>query len=207
MKKLIPCPKSTSPAILRLLTGTMPMSGRIDMLKLRYFWKLQHAKENNAVHQVYLKLRRNFLKGKEGYMHEVFNICCKYGRMDLWHGKCPAKENPMSRIRNIVELYHLKRDQEATRKNSCIYAGMVNLKEKRYNFEERLKTIGRFQTTEHRRVLMYTMLDNERFEKECGNCGKTVEDITKHGMEECTAVEHHRKVYKLRMNYIIPQRI
>ena len=36
LKKLIPCPKNTPPEILRILTGTMPISGRIDILKLRY---------------------------------------------------------------------------------------------------------------------------------------------------------------------------
>ena len=37
LKKLIPCPKNTPPEILRLLTGTMPIAARLDMLKLRYF--------------------------------------------------------------------------------------------------------------------------------------------------------------------------
>ena len=44
-----------------------------------------------------MKLRKNFLKGEEGYKNEVFNLCRKYLRMDPWHGKCPAKVNPMSR--------------------------------------------------------------------------------------------------------------
>ena len=142
---------------------------------------------------------KNFLKTEEGYIHEVFNLCCKYESMDLWHGKCPPKENPMSRIRNIVERYHLKRDEEATRRNKCIYAEMATLKKKRYIFEERFKMIGRFQSTEHRRVFMHTILDTAKFEKECGNCGKVVEDTTKHGMGECKALEHHREVYILRM--------
>ena len=45
LKKLIPCPKNTPPELLRLLTGTMPVEGRIDKLKLRYFWKLHHAED------------------------------------------------------------------------------------------------------------------------------------------------------------------
>ena len=39
LKKLISCPKNTPPAIVRLITGTVPISARIDMLRLRYFWK------------------------------------------------------------------------------------------------------------------------------------------------------------------------
>ena len=45
LKKIVPCPKNTAPEVLRLLTGTMPISGRIDMLKLRYFWRLQHTRK------------------------------------------------------------------------------------------------------------------------------------------------------------------
>ena len=78
LKKIITCPKNTSPAVLRLLTGIMPISGRLDMLKLIYFWKIDHASEENVTHQVYNGLRKNFLRGKEGYIHEVFNLCCKY---------------------------------------------------------------------------------------------------------------------------------
>ena len=36
LKRLFPCPKQTSPAVLRLISGTMPISARIDILKLRY---------------------------------------------------------------------------------------------------------------------------------------------------------------------------
>ena len=84
MKKLIPCPKNTPPEILRLLLGIMPISGRIDKLKLRYFWKIHHADNSNAAHQMYKGIRENFLTGNEGYIHEIFNLCCKYGRMNLW---------------------------------------------------------------------------------------------------------------------------
>ena len=78
LKKLIPCPKNSPPEILRILTGTMPISGRIDMLKLRYHWKLQHAEERNAAQLIYRGMRDEFFIGNEGYIHEVVILCCKY---------------------------------------------------------------------------------------------------------------------------------
>ena len=45
LKKLVPCPRTTSPAVVRVLTGIMPIRARIDILKLRYFWKITHAKK------------------------------------------------------------------------------------------------------------------------------------------------------------------
>jgi len=46
LKKIVPCPKNTAPEVLRLLTGTMPISGRIEMLKLK--WRLLHTKRKKA---------------------------------------------------------------------------------------------------------------------------------------------------------------
>ena len=39
LKNLLNCPRNTSPSVVRLLAGVEPMACRIDMLKLRYFWK------------------------------------------------------------------------------------------------------------------------------------------------------------------------
>ena len=47
LKRIFPCPKSTPPAVLRLISGTMPISARIDILKLRYFWKTSHCNNYN----------------------------------------------------------------------------------------------------------------------------------------------------------------
>ena len=47
-KILIRCPKSTPTAVVRLITGTMPIAGRIDMLKL----KLHHSGERTSSRKV-----------------------------------------------------------------------------------------------------------------------------------------------------------
>ena len=65
-KKLLCCPKNTHPAVVRIPTGVMPMSARIDMLKLRYFWKLQHTQIKNIAHEVHRGLRKNFIRGSVG---------------------------------------------------------------------------------------------------------------------------------------------
>merc|ERR1712066_689944 len=123
------------------------------MLKLRYHWKLYHAKDRNSAHKIYKGMRDEFLRGNEGYIHEVFNLCCKYGRMDLWQGRCPDKVNPLARIRRIVEEYQLKKDLEVAKKVNCIYtSNMVRDKDKAHKLDERLKEPGRFHSTKYRRV-------------------------------------------------------
>ena len=128
---------------------------------------------------------RNFLRGHEGYVHEIFNMCCKYGRIDIWHGKCPGKTNPLTRISKIVEEYHLKRDIETARKTDCTYIGKMNLKQKIYTFQEKLKEPGRFQSTMHRGVFLNAILDTAKYKRDCKNWGKSVKDITEHGLAEC----------------------
>ena len=121
--------------------------------------------------------------------------------MDIWHGLCPKKVNPLVRIKKIVEMHQMKKDVEVARKVKCVYTEMTVFNEKKYTFEERLKRMGQFKNTEHRRVFIYAMLETPSYEKDCKNCGKKVKDMTRHGMEECEKMEHHRKVYKMRMAF------
>ena len=82
---------------------------------------------------------------------------------------------------------------------NCIYTELLNFNAKKYTFDKKLKEIGEFQNTSHRRVFLYALLETPTYEKDCRNCGLKVTDITKHGMEDCEQIVHNRKVYKLRM--------
>ena len=39
LKSLTNCPRSTSPAVVRLFCGTEPLASRLEIMKLRYFWR------------------------------------------------------------------------------------------------------------------------------------------------------------------------
>ena len=147
LKKLVSCPKNTPPAVVRVLTGTIAISARIDILKLRYFWRLMHSGEDNIAHVVYKEIRKKFLEGAFGYIHEIFNICCKYRCIDIWHGKCPKAINPLAHIRRIVEAHQLQLDLEILRKSNCAYSKLRLFKDKKYTLEPWLKEMGRFTNT------------------------------------------------------------
>ena len=201
LKKLVPCPKKTNPAMVRLLTGTMPMTGRIDMLKLRYFWRLHHTGEDKVAKQVYLQLRKIFLQSNVGYVHEIFNICCKYDRIDLWHGHCPEKINPLSRIKRIVETFHIQKDLEVARKTKCVYTALIDFKAKRYTMDKRFCQVGRFQTAKHRSTFLFSLLDSSSHDRQCKHCGIIVKDIKRHGMEECSRLVNQRKGFCMMMEF------
>ena len=208
LKKIVPCPKKTPPAMVRLLTGTMPMEGRIDMLKLRYFWRLHHTSKEKDAKKIYLELRKRFLQSNVGYVHEIFNICCKYGRMDLWHGLCPDKISPLARIKRIVETFHLQKDLEVARKTRCIYTALTNFKAKKYTMDAMLRKLGRFQSAEHRSTFIFCLLDTSSFDRQCKHCGLEAKDITKHGMEDCSMLVKQRKLFRMMMHfYNVPKEV
>ena len=87
LKYLLGCPKSTSPTVVRLMSGIEPLSSRFDLLKLRYFWRISHGDENSIVFKVYKKQRKFFFSTRWGFIHEIFNLCCKYNVIAFWEGK------------------------------------------------------------------------------------------------------------------------
>ena len=197
LKRLVSSPKNTPTAVVRILTGTMPISARIDILKLRYFWKLMHSGEDNMAYIIYKETRKKFLEGAVGYIHEIFNICCKYGAMGIWHGKCPKRANPLARIKRIVEAHHLNIDLAILRRSNCAYSSLRIFKEKRYTLEPWLLAIGRFPSSKHRRVFMYTLQDVSTYDRTCKHCGAKVRDMTSHGLQTCLKMLQQRGILEL----------
>lgn len=57
-----------------MVSGIMPISARIEMLKLRYFWKITHADKDNMAHTILDYTHKNLKDTKTGFAHEVFCI-------------------------------------------------------------------------------------------------------------------------------------
>ena len=90
LKNLLGCPKSSSPAVVRLFSGVEPMASRIDLLQLRYFLKISNSDHNSIAYTVLRVRKKRFLGTKNGFLHEIFNLCCKYDMINLWNGNLPS---------------------------------------------------------------------------------------------------------------------
>ena len=108
LKTLNGCPKSSSPVIVRLFSGVEPLKCRLDMLKLRYFWKVAHTNDQSIAHRVFKHRKEQFSTTKYGFIHEAFNLCCKYDVIDFWHGKLKGLTNPASYIKKKIIAFSLK---------------------------------------------------------------------------------------------------
>ena len=89
LKSLINCPRATSPAIVRLFCGTEPLVSRLEVLKLRYYWEMQHCPSDTPCHKIMKYRKDKFFDCGKGFIHNVFNICIKYNLMHVWHGLAP----------------------------------------------------------------------------------------------------------------------
>ena len=121
LKNLLGAPKSTSPSIVRLFFGVAPFSSRLDLLKLRYFWKKYNVDNiNQDISSKIIAYRKKFFLGtSNGFIHEIFTLCCKYKLMNLWHGKLSDVSGKI--ISKKVVAYHLASDLEKGRKFPCSF--------------------------------------------------------------------------------------
>ena len=202
LKLLIPCPKSTPPCILRLFTGTVPLEAHIATLKLRYFWKLAYtAKRESFAVDIYKFKRESFLQSNVGYVHEVFNLCCKYSLQWVWHGIINTKENPLARIKREIVAHHLKKDLESSRKVDCIYTSLCLIGNK-YRFEKFFESFGNFKNTEHRRFFLYSLFDTCAYSRKCPKCNFLVRDVLNHTLTHCTKTKKIRLILKLKLTLL-----
>ena len=52
LKHLIGCPRNTSPAMVRLFCGVEPITGRLEVLKLRNFWKVLNGHSDSITSKI-----------------------------------------------------------------------------------------------------------------------------------------------------------
>ena len=203
LKKLIPCPKSTSPAVLRLFAGVMPISGRIEILKLRYFWKISHASDKNLAFSICMQKRKQIPRYKFGFIHEVFQLCCKLDCLDVWLKIRRPKENPLKTIRRVVVAHYLRKDITKSLTSTCMYNSLLLAHKtshlKRYRLVPFFKRLGLFPDTIGRRHFIFALLDNCSFNRVCPKCGGLHMDIIQHSLTNCPNTTHLRLLLKYKL--------
>ena len=206
LKLLIPCPRSTPCCLLRLLTGTISLVAHIDILKLRYFWNLTHSEIKSFAHEIYKYKRTNFLESNIGYVHEIFNLCCEYNMMWVWHGTTTLKINPLTQIKNQIVQLHLKRDIQIAAGHDCIYSSLYlssGQKTGKYKLNKLLRSMGFFQSTQHRRFFLYSFLDTSAYSRPCPKCSSLINDVLTHALTKCPNTHTRQLRVTLRLKLLL----
>ena len=170
LKALINCPKSTPPALLRILTGTVPVNARVDTLKMRYFWR-SICQDETHLNKLICERNRN---SNLGFVSEIFKLCCKYNHLNVWVRICRPKINPLREIRSIVEEFWYKKDLQKALQTNCLCTTLFVKNRlydyKKYKLENFLKHIGKFPDVEGRKFYLYALLDTCQYKKRCPRC-------------------------------------
>ena len=205
LKNLLGAPKSCSPAVIRLFAGVVPFSCRLDLLKLRYFWKKcnSHLANSDISSKLLLYRKQFFLATSNGFIHEVFDLCCKYNLMELWHGNLSNLAG-MSIARKVL-TYSLASDLKKGRKFSClfsdIYLSNVFSYQKSYHLVHPFKSFNFFSGIDDRRCIIRLLLYPRSFKSYCPYCHVKYEDILRHFFVDCTFIgtEREKMYLKLQM--------
>ena len=162
LKNLLGAPKSCSPAVIRLFAGVAPFSNRLDLLKLRYFWKKYDSNivKYDISSQLIFYRKKKFLATSKGFIHEVFDLCCKYNLMELWHGNLENMSG-MSITRKVL-THSLASDLKKGRIFPClfsdIYLSNVFSYQKSYQLVHPFQTFDFFTGIDVRRCIIRLLL-------------------------------------------------
>ena len=210
LKRLINCPRNTPPAIVRLFCGVEPIACRLEFLKLRYYWRALHSPPENIKNRILSYRKRNLLSFNKGFGHQVFNICCKYNAMNIWHGIVPEYLNPLQSIKRIILSANLRKDLEIGRTHTCgfttIFLSNPFEYQKNYHIVEPLNRLDYSSFPNDSKVFIKSLLDPNSYLKECQHCGLPCKDMLTHFLTECQELNEPRRLLNLKLSfYNFPQ--
>ena len=214
LKSLVGAPKHSPPELVRLLCGVEPLGSRLDLLKLRYYWKLTQCSERNLARDIVLYRKQNFLGSNRGFCHEVFTLCCKYNAMRIWHGEFHApnplrRPNPFRMIKRIVSskslFDDLARGRTRTSPFSAVYLSNPFRYQKRYQLVDVFLEIGAFHTRKAQAKFVRALLYGGAFRVKCGSCNAEFTNLLDHKLFRCHATARLRQRLKANLNlYNLP---
>ena len=173
------------------------------MLKLRYFWKLTHVNDQSIAHRILKYRREHFFITKNGFIHEVFNLCCKYNVIDFWHGRLKGLTNPASFIKDKILAFSLKKDLTIGRNRSCaftdIYLSNIFSYRKSYHLVEPFLENNFFTSASARCSVTKILLQSRASYRKCIFCSNESKDIFSHHLFLCPQQEDARRLLQRKL--------
>ena len=196
LKNLLHCPRNASPSIVRLFAGVEPIASRIDMLKLRYYWRATHSPDNIPNIIISFKKKRIFQENV-GFTMEIFNLCCKIGHILFWHGIHRGIENPLNSIKRTINAYYLNKDLTVAMSKRCSFTTLYlrgNAEYgKRYTLVKPFTNAGTFRTSSSRTKFIRALLNTNSYLQKCNFCSVTFYNLLNHQLTRCPYLTTQRE--------------
>ena len=145
------------------------------------------------------KKKETFFSTRKGFIHEVFDLCCKYNVIDFWNGKLPIGVNPNDFIKKKVENYNLSRELRIARRKSYaftdVYLENRFLYQENFHIIEPFKTFNFFSSTRARSLMIKVLLYPRNFKVDCDLCNEGFTNIFDHHIYDCTYLKKIKDIH------------
>ena len=158
-----------------------------------------HSPHETIKNKILRYRKRNLLTFNKGFGHQVFNICCKYNAINIWHGIVPEKLNPLRSIKKIILTANLRTDLQIGRAHTCsfstIFLSNPFVQQKNYHIVEPLNRTDYSNYPNDSPVLIKALLDPNSYIKECRSCGLACKDVCTHLLTHCQKMIDSRNIF------------
>ena len=204
LKTLLHCPRNVPPSVVRLFVGVEPIASRIEMLKLRYYWRAIHTHHSLPNNIILFKKKRIF-QVNVGFTMEIFNLCCKIGNISFWHGIHRGTVNPLNSIKRVITTYYLKKDLATAMSKHCFFTNLY-LKGnaaygKKYTLVKPFTKVGMFRTSSARTEFIRALLNTNTYLKKCKFCSTTFYNLLGHQLIQCPNLITERETLKHKLTF------
>ena len=170
-----------------------------------YFWRILNGPTDAITYRLLKHRKDNFLGSNKGFAHEVFNICCKYNMLQLWHGNAPDKVNPLHFIKRTIISKNLRTDLETGRTKACCFASIFLSNpftyQKNYHLVEPFRQPESFASANGRKRFVKALLHPCSYFKACPYCNQQQKDMLDHFLTTCSRLSELRKELYLRLAF------
>ena len=181
------------------------MAGRLDLLRLRYFWKLYHSDTNNICYRVFEYRKKRFLGSNHGFLHDVLSLCCKYDIINVWNGKLGFNLCPKGFFKKTVLAFNLKKDLKAGSRKPCgfadVYLRNVFLYQEAYHLIKPFKTFNFFSSVGARSLIVRVLLHPRVFMVDCHFCDGKFKHIFNHYVHHCKNLRSIRQDLRNKLKF------
>ena len=181
------------------------MACRLDILKLRYYWKIMYA-STGLLHNIIAYKKDKLLENNFGFAREVFNLCCKINNLSFWHGIHKRNSNPLNEIKRAVTKHYYERDMQIARNKNCLFSTLLftdtqETKNKPYMLINLLRNSGTFSDTLTRTKYIKALLNSNSYLQECKLCELKYYNLLYHHLTACPKLANQRNI--LRNKFIL----
>ena len=163
-----------------------------------------HSSPETIKNKILCYRKRNLLTFNKGFGHQVFNICCKYNAINIWHGIVPEKLNPLHSIKKIIIAANLRNDLQIGRVHTCsfstIFLSNPFIYQKNYHIPEPFDRTHYSRAPNDSPVLIKALLDPNSYMKECQHCGLQSKDICTHLLTQCQKLVDSRNIFHRKLS-------